>query len=131
MSVALGRMGGMNFPLAELSRLADLLGGVVSGPLQGDAQLVLSDAELVGAVRSVEQLGRWADAVRLTLAGELGRRADAQFGDDRITKRFGGSDAADLLELRPVQTRCSTDDLAAAEQELVDAAVGDTPGQPP
>ena len=172
----------MDFPLAELADLADTVGGLVSGPLSGDAQLGLSDAELVGAVRSAEQLGRWADAVRLTLAGEVGRRADAQFGEDRITRRFGGGDAADLLEraalvspatargrlrdakavttrvtltgavrcaplaharvelvagrlsgdalatiadaLRPIQGRCSTSDLAAAERELVGAAVG-------
>jgi hypothetical protein len=137
---------------------------------------------LVDALGVVEQLGRVTDAARLALAGEVARRADAEFGDDAITTRFGCGSAQELVErttrvsavtararlrdakavtgrvtltgqsrpaplerarvalasgrlsadalttivdaLRPLWGRCAAEELAAAEVELVGAAVG-------
>ncbi|MFH8251320.1 DUF222 domain-containing protein [Microbacterium sp. B2969] len=173
----------MDFPTADLRALADALGDAVGSALAGDAQQGLSDAELVAAVRTAEDLGRIVDATRLALAGEIGRRADTEYGDDRITASFGCGSAAELIEratlvsgatararlrtakavtsrltltgqsrpaplehariemaagrlstdalttvvdaLRPLLGRCSADEIAAAESELVRAAVGD------
>lgn len=178
----------MNFPLGDLHGVVDALEGLLAEPLSRAAHRGLGDAELVDALRVAEQLGRWTDAVRLTLAGEVGRRAESDHGDDRISSRFGCGSAAELVEratlvsgatararlrdaksittrvsltgqprpapleharrelangrlgadalttiadaLRPIQTRCGLDDLAAAEQELVQAAVGDTTEPP-
>ncbi len=178
----------MNFPLRDLQELPGAVGELLGSALGDDAQRALSDEDLVDALRAAEQLGRWADAARLMLAGEVGRRADSDFGDDRITTRFGCGSPAELLEratlvsgitararlrdadlvttrvtmtgqlrpaqldrarhdlaggrlsadalrviadaLRPIQARCSVEDLAAAEHELMDAAVG-RDAQPP
>ncbi|MGU3647082.1 DUF222 domain-containing protein [Microbacterium sp. C23T] len=177
----------MNFPLTELRSVADLLGDTLGAALGGQALRGLSHGELVAALGVVEQLGRVTDAARLVLAGEVGRRADSEFGDDRITAQFGCASAQELVErstgvsaatararlrdakavtgrvtltgqtrpapleharaaltagrlsadalttivdaLRPLLGRCTVDEIAAAEGELVAAAIGDT-GQP-
>lgn len=177
----------MNFPLADLTGVADALGGLLGEALGGDAQRGLSLRELVEALGVVERLGRITDAARLALAGEVGRRADSEFGEDAITTTFGCGSAQELVErttlvsagtararlrdakavtgrvtltgqsrpaplehartalaagrlsadalttivdaLRPLQGRCSVDELQAAESELVGAAVGDA-GEP-
>ncbi len=176
-------LGYMNFPLADLRSIADQLGDALGSALGGGAQMGLSHPELVDALGVVERLGRVTDAARLALAGEVGRRADSEFGDDAITVQFGCGSAQELLEratlvsattarsrlrdakaitgrvtltgqarpapleharaalvsgrlsadalstivdaLRPLLGRCSGDELAAAEFELVGAAVGD------
>lgn len=176
----------MHFPLAGLRGTAESLGATLRDALGSGAQRSLSDAELVDALRVAEELGRWADAARLTVAGEVWRRSESEFGDDRITTRYGCGDAAELVEratvvsnatargrlktaraitprmtltgadrpapldharqqfaagrlsldalttiadgLRPIQGRCSVDELAAAELELVRAAVGSVEG---
>ncbi|GAA1959456.1 HNH endonuclease signature motif containing protein [Microbacterium deminutum] len=173
----------MNFPLGDLTAIVGVLGDLLAESLSMDAHRALGDEELMDAVRTAEHLGRWVDAARLTLAGEVGRRADSDFGDDRMTSRFGCGSAAELLEratlisgatarerlrqakcitsrttstgghrpapldraraalaagrlssdalatvadvLRPIEARCTADDLALAETELVLAAVGD------
>jgi hypothetical protein len=178
----------MNFPLGDLRGLVDAVGKLLGEPLAGDAHRLLRDAELVDALGVVEQLGRWTDAARLTLAGEVGRRSGAESADDRLTVRFGCASPAELIEratnvsgatarsrlrdakaittrvtltgqqrpapldharrelaagrlsadalttivdaLRPIQGRCSAQDLAAAERELVDAAAGDSDQRP-
>ena len=172
----------MNFPLADLEGLAELLGDTLGAALGGEAQRSLSHRELVDVLGVVERLGRITDAARLVLAGEVGRRADSEFGDDAITTQFGCGSAQELVErttlvsaatararlrdakaitgrvtltgqtrpapleharaalaagrlsadalttivdaLRPLQGRCSVDELEAAEVELVGAAVG-------
>lgn len=176
----------MNFPLADLRDTAEALGETLRDALGDGAQRSLPDGELIDALRVAEELGRWADAARLTLAGEVGRRSESESGDERLTIRYGCNDAAELVEratlvssatargrlktaraitprttltgahrpapldvarehfttgrlsldalttiadgLRPLQGRCSADDLAAAELELVRAAVGDDDG---
>lgn len=178
----------MNFPLAELRDIAGSLGDALDSALHDGAHRGLGDDELVEALRVAEEVGRWADAARLAIAGEVGRRSESEFGDDRITVRYGCADAAELVErgahvssatararlktaraittrvtltgqdrpapldlarrelatgrlgidalstiadaLRPIQNRCGADELAAAEAELVRAAVGDA-GEPP
>ncbi|WP_349426588.1 DUF222 domain-containing protein [Microbacterium sp. LWS13-1.2] len=173
----------MNFPLADLRGVVDLLGDTLGPAVGGEAQRVMSHRELVDALAVVERLGRITDAARLALAGEVGRRADSEFGDDAITAQFGCWSAQELVErttlvssstararlrdakaitgrvtltgqtrpaplehvraalaagrlsadalttivdaLRPLQGRCSVDELEAAEFELVGAAVGD------
>ncbi|MEV5072494.1 DUF222 domain-containing protein [Microbacterium sp. LMI12-1-1.1] len=173
----------MNFPLADLRGVVDLLGDTLGPAVGGDAQRAMSHRELVDALAVVERLGRITDAARLALAGEVGRRADSEFGDDAITAQFGCWSAQELVErttlvssstararlrdakaitgrvtltgqtrpapleharaalaagrlsadalttivdaLRPLQGRCSVDELEAAEFELVGAAVGD------
>jgi hypothetical protein len=173
----------MDFPLAELSGIADLLGDTLGPAVGGETQRGLSHRELVDALGVVERLGRFTDAARLALAGEVWRRADSEFGDDSITAQFGCGSAQELVErttsvsaatararlrdakaitsrvtltgqtrpapleharaalasgrlsadalttiadaLRPLQGRCSVDEIEAAEVELVGAAVGD------
>lgn len=172
----------MDFPLADLRGIADLLGDTLAPALGGQAQRALSHGELVDALAVVEHLGRVTDAARLALAGEVGRRADSEFGEDAITTQFGCGTAKEIIEratlvsdgtararlrdakaitarvmlsggtrpapleharvalaagrlsadalttivdaLRPLQGRCGTDELEAAEVELVGAAVG-------
>lgn len=172
----------MNFPLVDLEGVADVLGEMLGPALGGGVQRALSHAELIHALGVVERLGRITDAARLALAGEVGRRADAEFGEDSITARFGCGSAAELVErttgvsaatararvrdakaitgrvtltgqsrpapleharaalvsgrlsadalttiadaLRPLQGRCSVEELEAAEIELVGAAIG-------
>lgn len=183
MSEPLARMRGMNFPLADLTGVADALSDVLGSALRGEAQRALSHRELVEALGVVERLGRITDAARLALAGEVARRADSEFGEDAITTLFGCGSAQELVErttlvsagtararlrdakaitgrvtltgqsrpapleharaalaagrlsadalttivdaLRPLQGRCSVDELQTAECELVGAAVGD------
>lgn len=173
----------MPFPLADLRDLARNLGDAVREPLLGEGQRSLSDHELIEALRVVEEIGRWADAARVGLAGEVGRRSEPGSGDVLLTARFGCDNPGELLErsihvsnatararlrtaraittrmtltgqdrpapleharqelaagrlsldalttiadgLRPLQRRCSAEDLAAAESELVRAATGD------
>lgn len=98
MSEPLGMIEGMNFPLADLRGIAEALGDALGGALADDAQRSLSEGELINAVRAAEELGRWADSLRLMLAGEVGRRSEAELGEDRITKRYGCADAAELIE---------------------------------
>ncbi|MFB7891455.1 DUF222 domain-containing protein [Microbacterium sp. NPDC056044] len=88
----------MNFPLADLEGVADLLGDMLGGALGGQAQRGLSHRELIDALGVVERLGRVVDAARLALAGEVGRRADSEFGDDAITRQFGVGSAQELVE---------------------------------
>src|SRR5262245_14415830 len=88
---------GMNFPLADLAGIADDLQSALSPALSDDAHRLLSLAELVEAMQVVEQLGRLVDAGRLLLAGEAGRRAEPEHGDDRITVQFGCGTASELL----------------------------------
>jgi len=89
---------GMNFPLADLRGITGMLGDALGAPLAGDAQRMLSEGELLDAVRVTEQLGRWVDALRLVLAGEVERLSETDLGDDRITRRHGCADAAELVE---------------------------------
>ncbi|MEI3846962.1 MULTISPECIES: hypothetical protein [unclassified Microbacterium] len=88
----------MNFPLADLTGLADALGDVLGSALRGEAQRALSHRELVAALGVVERLGRITDAARLALAGEVARRADSEFGEDAITTLFGCGSAQELVE---------------------------------
>src|SRR5688572_3166869 len=88
----------MNFPLADLEGIAESLGDTLGSALRGDAQRALSHRELVDVLGVVERLGRMTDAARLALAGEVGRRADSEFGDDSITAKFGCGSAQELLE---------------------------------
>lgn len=88
----------MNFPLADLQGIADRLRDVLEPALTGQAQQGLSHRKLIDALGVVERLGRVADAARQTLAGEVGRRADAGFGDEAITTQFGCGSAAEVLE---------------------------------
>ena len=88
----------MNVPLADLRGVADLLGDTLGPALGGQAQRALSHRELVDARGVVERLGRMTDAARLALAGEVGRRADSEFGDDAITTQFGCGSAQELVE---------------------------------
>lgn len=183
MSEPLTRIEGMDFPLADLHGAAEALVALVGPALHAEAQRGLSHRELVEALQAIERLGRVTDAARLALAGEVGRRADSEFGEDSITAVFGCGFAAELMEratrvspatarsrlrdakaitgrvtltgqtrpapleharvalvsgrlgadalttivdaLRPLQGRCSRDELEAAESELVAAAVGD------
>lgn len=98
MSEPPGRIEGMNFPLADLSGISDALGETLGSACGGEAQRALSHRELVDALRVVERLGRITDAARLALAGEVGRRADSELGEDSITAQFGCGSAAELLE---------------------------------
>ncbi|WP_106814937.1 HNH endonuclease signature motif containing protein [Microbacterium timonense] len=178
----------MPFPLADLRDMARMLGDALREPLVDEAQRTLTDHELVETLRVVEELGRWADAARLGLAGEVGRRSEPGAAEMTLTARYGCDSPAELLEravgvsnttararlrtaravttctsltgqsrpaplelarqelaagrlsldalttitdgLRPLQRRCSAEDLAAAETELVQAAVG-VAGDPP
>ncbi|WP_239525885.1 hypothetical protein [Microbacterium sp. B35-30] len=88
----------MNFPLADLRGIADLLGDTLSSALGGEAQRAMSHRELVDALGVVERLGRITDVARLALAGEVGRRADSEFGGDVITAQFGCGSAQELVE---------------------------------
>jgi len=173
----------MDFPLADLRGLAARLGDALREPLSAGAQQGLTDAELVDALRVVEEIGRWTDAARLTIAGEIGRRSEPGAQDVPLVTNYGCDNPAELIEraaqvshatararlrtaraitpritltgqgrpapldharralaagrlsldalttiadaLRPLQRRCGTDELAAAETELVGAAVGD------
>ncbi|WP_109212330.1 MULTISPECIES: HNH endonuclease signature motif containing protein [Microbacterium] len=172
----------MRFPLADLRDLVSVLGDALRQPLGEEAQRALSDAELVDALAVVEELGRWTDAARLGLAGEVGRRSEPGATDITLTTVFGCDNPAELIErttqvsnttararlrvaraitsratltgqrrpapldharrevaagnlgldalttiadgLRPLQRRCSADQIVAAEAELVRAAVG-------
>ncbi|MFE5410212.1 hypothetical protein ACFQ7C_15275, partial [Microbacterium sp. NPDC056569] len=105
----------MNFPLADLRGVADLLGETLGAALGGGAQRGLSHGELVDALRVVERLGRITDAARLALAGEVGRRADSEFGDEAITARFGCGSAQELVE------RATLVSAATARARLRDA----------
>lgn len=173
----------MDFPLADLRGLAAMLGGALCEPLAQGAQRGLPDGDLVESLRVVEDLGRWVDAARLTIAGEIGRRSEPGARDVPIVTAYGCDNPAELIEraaqvshltarsrlraaraitpmplltghvrpapldharrelaagrlsldalttiadaLRPLQRRVGADDLAAAETELVRAAVGD------
>ena len=115
MSEPLGRIEGMNFPLTDLRGIADLLGDTLAPALGSDASRGLSHGELVDALGVVEQLGRIADAARLALAGEVGRRADSEFGDDRITAQYGCGSAQELVE------RATLVSAATARARLRDA----------
>ncbi|HEY9308872.1 MAG TPA: DUF222 domain-containing protein [Microbacterium sp.] len=88
----------MNFPLADLRSVADLLGDTLAVALGSEAYRALSHRELVDAVGVIERLGRITDAARLALAGDVGRRADSEFGDDAITAQFGCASAQELVE---------------------------------
>ncbi|WP_106816701.1 HNH endonuclease signature motif containing protein [Microbacterium timonense] len=88
----------MNFPLADLEGIADLLGDTLEPAIAGAAQRGLPHRELVEALGVVERLGRIVDAARLTLAGEVGLRADSESGEDSITGRFGCGSAQELVE---------------------------------
>ncbi|MDW4572962.1 DUF222 domain-containing protein [Microbacterium sp. M3] len=105
----------MNFPLADLEGIADLLGDVLGAAVGGEAQRALSHPELIDALSVVELLGRVTDAARLALAGEVGRRADSEFGDGAITRRFGCGSAQELVE------RATRVSAATARARLRDA----------
>jgi hypothetical protein len=178
----------MDLPLADLRDLAAALGDARREPLGDDAHRRLSDDELVETLKVVEEIGRWTDAARLGIAGEVGRRSEPGASDVSLTARYGCDNPIELLEravqishstararlrtaraittrltltgqgrpapldharqelaggrlsldalttiadgLRPLQRRCSADDLVAAETELVRAAVG-VDGAPP
>lgn len=178
----------MQFPLADLRDIARTLGDALREPLAGDAPRTLSDPDLVEALRVVEEIGRWTDAARLGLAGEIGRRSEPGVSDSPLPVAYGCGSAIELIEraaqvsnatarsrlraaraittrvtltgqdrpapleharrelasgrlsldalttiadaLRPLQRRCGVEDLAAAESELVRAAVGETDGLP-
>lgn len=178
----------MDFPLADLRSIAGVLDDALREPLGGEAQRGLADADLVETLRVVEEIGRWVDAARLGIAGEIGRRSEPGASDVPLATRYGCDNAAELVEraawvsnatarvrlrtaraittrvtltgqhlpapldharrelaagrlsldalttiadgLRPLQRRCTPADLAAAETELVQAAVG-TAGDPP
>ncbi|MDQ7878518.1 hypothetical protein Q9R08_11075 [Microbacterium sp. QXD-8] len=88
----------MNFPLADLTGAADLLGDTLGSALGSEAHRALSHRELVDALGVIERMGRITDAARIAFGGEVGRRADSEFGDDAITAQFGCVSAQELVE---------------------------------
>ena len=178
----------MTFPLADLRDIAAVLSDALRQPLDREGHRALSDHDLVETVKVMEEIGRWADAARLGIAGEVGRRSEPGAADVTLTAAFGCDSPIELLEraahvsnatararlrtaraittrptltgqdrpapldharrelatdrlsldavttivdaLRPLQRRCSADDLAAAEAELVQAAVGEAGALP-
>lgn len=172
----------MDFPLDDLRGLAALLGDTLREPLGLGAQRAVSDGDLVESLRAVEDLGRWVDAARLTIAGEIGARSEPGAREVPLVTVYGCDNATELIEravgishatararlrtgraitvrttltgqdrpapldharqelaagrlsldalttiadaLRPLQRRVGVEDLAAAEAELVRAAVG-------
>src|SRR4051812_13006691 len=57
-----------------------------------------SDPELLEGARWVEQLGRLADAARITMAGEVAARCGAVAGPTTLADRVGCATPAELLE---------------------------------
>ncbi|MDW4571896.1 DUF222 domain-containing protein [Microbacterium sp. M3] len=88
----------MNFPLDDLRSLAASLGEMLREPLAHEGQRLLSDADLVNALQVVEEIGRWADAARLGLAGEVGRRSEPGTADVTLTTVYGCGSAAEIME---------------------------------
>ncbi len=88
----------MDFPLEALRDTVAELGGILGAALDGTTPRSLSDTDLIDSLRLAEDLGRWTDAARVALAGEVGRRSEADLGDNSITTRYGTRDAADLVE---------------------------------
>jgi len=88
----------MNFPLDDLRGLAAALGDALSEPLTRGAQRASSDGDLVEALRVVEDLGRWVDAARLSIAGEIGARSEPGAREVPLVTPFGCDNAAELVE---------------------------------
>lgn len=88
----------MNFPLADLRGIAAALGEALAEPLDREAQRTLTDEQLVETLRVVEEIGRWTDAARLGIAGEVGRRSEPGAADVTLTSRYGCDSPIELLE---------------------------------
>ena len=88
----------MNFPLDDLRSLAASLGETLREPLAHEGQRLLSDADLVDALQVVEEIGRWADAARLGIAGEVGHRSEPGTADVTLTTVYGCGSASEIME---------------------------------
>ncbi|GAA5202629.1 HNH endonuclease signature motif containing protein [Microbacterium jejuense] len=88
----------MNFPLDDLRGLTAMLGDALREPLAQGSERGLSDGDLVESLRVVEEIGRWVDAARLTIAGEIGRRSEPGVQDVPLVTAYGCDNPGELIE---------------------------------
>jgi hypothetical protein len=66
-------------------------------PLRAEAGAARDDL-LIDILRSVEAVGRWVDAARVTLAGEIAQRSRPTLGAEGLATARGCRSAAELIE---------------------------------
>lgn len=88
----------MDFRLADPRGLTAMLGDALREPLLQGAQRSLPDDDVVAALRAVEDLGRWVDAARLSIAGEIGARSQPGALEVPLVTAYGCGNAAELVE---------------------------------
>lgn len=132
MSVAAGRIRGMNQPLEPLENDLEALRAAWTGALPafgvlpgsgGPAQTQLeqmSDAGLVTTTEALAKLARDADAMLARVAAEVARRSPAEFGREGLAKKQGFLSPARMVA-------ASTGSSLAAASKLV--AVGQATSQ--
>src|SRR6478735_6750637 len=98
MSVALGRMGGMEARLDSLREVVErarvtVRDGLGEGGIRGSA-----DGELLDVMVLAGELGRLADALLIESTGEIVRRSESPDRDARLTTRMGCHDVSELVQ---------------------------------
>jgi hypothetical protein len=94
MSVAGGKIDGMNNPTTTLDAITEQLADVL-GPrmLAG-----LSEDELLGVLAAAERAGRRIDALRVLTAGEVAEQSRNELGKSGLAARKGCRNSAELIE---------------------------------
>lgn len=98
MSVALGRMRGMNHLADTLHEVERVLGGAVSDAFSSGDLRLLSNDELLGLAAQIAAISRLTDALLIGATGEMQERADAAPHADRITTVHGCRSVKELVQ---------------------------------
>lgn len=104
-------------PLTEaLERLDAALGNVVRELLAADGTRGMTDDQILALAPIAESIGRRSDALRVSIAGEIGNRSRPERGESRLSARNGCANAAELItRLSGVATSTAKDRLNLAD----------------
>ncbi len=98
MSVALGRIGGMEALLETLREVVERTRAGVAEGLGGGAIRGASDSELLDVMVLAGELGRLQEAILIEATGEVARRSETPERDLRLTTRMGCHDVSELVQ---------------------------------
>ncbi len=128
MSEALGRIGGMDLLAQPLEDLRSQASAAVRAASAERAFERSSEAELAGQVAVIAEVARLVDALLVDAVGEVMRRSENAFRDERMTSHFGCHDVSELLQTLTRQEPRSVARLQRAAK-AVRPAVSDTTGE--
>jgi len=128
MSEALGRMRGMDLLAQPLEDLRSQVSAAVRAASAERAFERATETDLAGQVAAIAELGRLVDALLVDAVGEVARRSENAFRDERMTSHLGCHDVSELLQTLTRQEPRSVARLQRAAK-AVRTEIADTTGE--